>query len=313
MFALSLLFVVITLRTQARAMVSEATMPLVGVRIPNAICAMGWYLWKTVWPTGLHPAHEHSGEAGPLWLVLTAAAAIVALLLVAWRLRRACPAIGFGVCWFVAALAPVIGIVQVGFQAYAERFTYVPHVGLMVAVVWSCARAAARFRLPARVLSVALAAVAAAFASLDRLQIETWKNSEVLWRHVLSLVPDSVVGHCNLGAAFYDQGRLQDAIAEFRMSLAIRDTERARTWLGLALADSGRPEEALAEYGAALALNPDSAEAHNNVGIVLARMGRLSEAVVYFERACDLSPGDRDSLANLRRARVELKASEPGR
>jgi len=311
LFLLALVFSVITLRTQAVAIQSDDALPLWSARVPNAVSAMGWYVVKTFVPSGLHPAYTHPGITGrpdrwfPVGVIVCASIPVV--LGMTWRRL---PAVAVGIVWFVIALSPVLGIAaQQGFQAYADRFTYVPHIGLMVAVVWGIDTLMRRAGVSLRAGVVILVAVVSAFVAIDRLQIGIWKDSQTLWRHVLSLEPDDNLAHCNMGVALLEKGRIDEARGHFIRSLEIRPTERAHSWLGLILAGQGRQEEAIAEYRAGLVLDPGSIEAHTNLGIALANRDRLTEALPHFERACQLDPNDGDARENLIRARRELGIS----
>jgi len=309
--ALSLLFAATTLVTQSRSIDGGASLPTVIARIPQAVCAVNWYAWKTLWPTGLSAFHRHPADSlSAAWLAANAAillAATAAVILLA----STRPYLAWGGGWYLVSLLPVIGLVQVGSQSLADRNAYIPHIGLMVAIVWGVADAARRFGLRAWLLPAALAAVSVALVAVDRRLIATWKDSESLWNRALALDPGSDLAHNKLGTAFYERGDLPRAIDSFRRGLAIRASERSHTFLGLALADCGRLPEAIGHYEAALAIDPDSAEAHNNLGIALARLGRLRESVPHFERACDLDPRDPLARANLSRAHAELRGGVP--
>ena len=314
--ALAAAFAAITLATQQAAIRSEEAAPFVQVRLPNAVVACGSYLVETFWPVGLHPAHEHGGNMRPpLGLVLASAAAIASGIIAAIRLRRDVPAVAAGLAWFFLALAPVIGLVaQQGFQSRADRFTYVPHIGLMIAIVWTGAWLLDRQRL-GRTAGLALVAAAViACILLDWRQIAIWHDSVTLWRQVLVHEPKSALARMCLGEEWHDRGDFDRAEAEFRASLAIKDSTRTRDWLGLVLAAKGRLAEAYEEHAAATRLDPGFWEAHNNAGIALARMGRMREAVERFEQAAQLAPADREVHENLMRARAELlRAAEPRR
>ena len=309
LFVLAAIFAVITIATQATAIQGEEKMPLWQARIPNAVIAIGTYLWETALPIRLHPAHQHSGAAGISPLALMAA--IVTIAAVAWlavRLRHSVPACAAGLAWFFLALSPVLGIVtQQGFQAHADRFTYVPHIGLMVAVVWTAAHLLKRWKVSRRASTgLALAAIVCC-SILSRGQIAIWRNSLTVWNQVLSIEPTSALAHMNLGTAHYDRGEIDVAIAAFRRSLAIRPTALAQNWLGIALAETGRPLEAYEAYAAATMIDPAFADGYNNAGTILARMGRMREAIERFERAAALSPNDQEIQQNVARAKAELR------
>jgi len=307
LLAVAAVFALLTLWTQRSAVQPGERMPLFAVRLPNAIVAVADYLRETLLPIGLHPVHAHMGRGTPPAALVSAALAVAAVGATAFRLRADVPACAAGVAWFLLALAPVLGVVaQQGFQSRADRFTYVPHMGLMVALVWTAAAGLARVRAPKLAAPVLLAVAAAACILATRFQIDVWSDSVSLWTHVAALEPPGTLVHLGLGEAWYDRGDDDRAIEEFRRSLAIEPTARTHDWIALALARKGLFAEALEQHAAAAALDPNFWEAHNNAGITLARMGRMREALERFERAAAIAPDDPEVRRNLAQARAEL-------
>ena len=306
LFGLSAAFVVITIATQQQAIQSEAAMPLWRARVPNAVISVAAYLQETVAPIGLHPAHQHPGVAGISWPALLEAVVTIAIAVaVAVRLRRTVPACAAGLAWFFIALLPVLGILkQQGFQARADRFTYIPHIGLMVAIVWTAAHLLHEWRASRRLRTTLAVAAITGCVLLDWRQIAIWRDSVSLWNHVLAHEPTSALAHLCLGEELFDRGSLQPAIEAFRQSLAIEKTARAHTWLGLALAQQGQLAAAYAEHSAAIRLDPGNWEAHNNAGIALASGGDVAAALKHFERAAELQPNDPQVRQNLAQARA---------
>jgi len=306
---LSAVFAVITLRTHADAIVpTDAAMSLLD-RAAMSLHSLAWYGIKTLAPTHLHPAHDSDTvpRSGPM--ILGGVVMLAAMLVLSIRSARTQPAIAMGVVWFLIALVPAPGIIaQVGASPYADRFTYVPHIGLMVAIVWGCADVARQWRFPAWIPVATSAAVIATCVAADRSQIGIWKDSLTLWSRVVSLAPDSALAHNNRGMALYARGELSEAMREFEHSLSIRQSERAHCALGMALADTGRLDEALEHYTAGLALRPDSTECLNNSGVALARLGRLDEAAARFEQCLTISPDDHGARENLQMARALIAA-----
>jgi len=315
LLALSALFVAVTLVTQGRDAHFSKALPLLTHRLPNAVHAIACYLLDTALPVGMHPAHLHPGQAG--WPPLSIALSLLALATmaaVALLTARREPAVTWGLLWFLIALSPTLGIVaHPGILSRADRFTYVPHIGLMVAIVWGAWAVAARLRMPAWAPSLVLLVAVLGYVAVDRRQIAVWKDSETLWNHVLTIDPDNPIAYNNLGTAFYERGLVRESVPYFERALAIRDSERSHTWLGLALADQGRLDEAIVHYRASLALDPKSVEAHTNLGAALAQLGRLQEALPHFEAAYRLDPYDLSARRNLARARVTLGLPLDGR
>jgi len=325
---LSLLFVAVTLRTQTVAIRDESSLPLVSARIPNAIHSLAWYAWKTLWPTGLCPFHRHAGTALP-WPVLAAGTLVVAAAaVVAVRSARRHPAVTFGLAWYAVSLVPVIGLVQVGSHGTAERYTYVPHVGLLVAVVWGLADAAAAWGVPRRALAAGTVVAAAALVVLTGRQIATWRDSETLWLHTLAVDPDNYMAHTKRGTRLRELG--DDEAAERHYLAAMRSSEGA-TFVAAKLAglyfDAGRFAEARELRDRAVRFDPDgkatrwivarmragppqqvSAEVRDVVrdGLREARAGRFEAALAGFQRAIDIDPRCADAHNNAGLALAEL-------
>jgi len=220
LFFLSAMFTFFTVVTQTPAIRPAREMPLVAARIPNALQSIALYLADTAIPLGLHPCHQHPGIHGWSWLLVTAGIAAITLSLAgAIRLRTTVPAWGVGVMWFFVALSPVLGIVtQQGLQARGDRFTYLPHVGLFLAVVWAAATLLPRRAPWPAVRTGALLALLSVWVALDRGQIRHWAHSEALWRHVLDLEPEHAVAANNLGVIRLAEGRSRDALQLFEQA-----------------------------------------------------------------------------------------------
>jgi len=310
--ALSVVFAGITLVTQTEAMREEESLPLVSARIPNAIHSLAWYAWKTLWPTGLCPFHRHAGTA-MAWPVLAAGTlAVAAAAVVAVRSARRHPAVTWGLAWYAVSLVPVIGLVQVGSHGTAERYTYIPHVGLLVAAVWGLADAAAARGVSRRALAAATVVAATALVMLTGRQIATWKDSDTLWNHAIAIDPLNFVAHFTYGELLRERGDFAAAIRHYREALKKQDIPLVHNSLGLALVDAGSVEEGMEHYRRSLALDPNYMPTLNNVGLALLGAGRLDEAVERFEAVLALQPAHGDALHNLllaQAARGDLPAA----
>lgn len=222
LFILAGAFAVATLLAQHRAIQAEDRMPLFTMRIPNAIHAVGWYLWKTVLPFDLMALYRHPREAGwPLTAMLGSIVSIAIVGWIGWALRRRVPAVPVGLAWFLVGLFPVLGIVaQAGSQAHADRCVYISHIGLSWAIVWAGAWLCERSRVPPRTVGLLWLAMMAWFIVLDRQQIRVWNDSETLWRNVLRHDPESPVACNNLGIHLHVTGRDQEAIPFLERAVA---------------------------------------------------------------------------------------------
>jgi Flp pilus assembly protein TadD len=260
-------------------------------RLTHAAVAYVLYLWKTVWPARLACFYPHPAGAGgiPISHALGAAALLGLATFLALRARCRQPWLLFGWLWFLGTLVPVIGFVQVGSQAMADRYAYLPLVGVYVAVVWGVAAAVASRPGLRRAAVAAATAVIAALALATVVQAGRWANSRTLFEHALAVTDGNYVACNNLGSALLDAGDAEHAAAQFRAALEIRsEFAPAHNNLGLLRVRAGDPAGAVAHFERAVALDPRFAEAHNNLGAALQRLGRLEQAARHFERALDL-------------------------
>ena len=300
LFALSLASAVVTIAIQRRvgATPSLDVHPL-SVRIANAVVAYGMYLIKTVWPSGLAAFYPLTSGGPSTAIAVTAALVLIAISWLAIRIGKSSPYVAFGWWWFVLTLLPVIGLVQAGEQSRADRFTYLPLIGIFAIVAWACADAIAGRRMSRAVVAVAATFVFIAAGVVAHAQTEHWRNSVTLGQRVVDVTPDSYLGHDNLGTALAHAGRDGEAVPHFRESIRLRpDFADPYNNLGLALARQGSVREAEDAYRRAVLLNPGLAEAHNNLANLLAQRGDLPDALTHFERAVALAPDNAESRSN---------------
>ncbi len=290
-FAISAAACAITLLAQSQrssnAVVSLATVPL-HYRLKSVPVAYLDYLEKTFWPAKLaifYPLPEKI----PLAAVALAAAVLLAITLAAWQLRRPAPYGLTGWLWFLGMLVPVIGLVQVGGAEIADRYSYLPSVGLLFACVFAVADLAARWRIPKIMLAgISVAILAATVVTMEN-QLWHWRNSVTLFRHALAVTTDNDVARNNLGVALEQQGRLAAAAGQYRAAVRVEpDRYQGHHNLANALDHLGRPAEALAEHRAAVRLGPAVPFLHNVLGLALATAGRDDEAIQEFARAAQL-------------------------
>jgi tetratricopeptide (TPR) repeat protein len=283
------------------------TLPL-ATRLANATLSCAIYIQKTFWPTRLAVFYPYPRSfaflpllaAGVLLAVVTAGAIV---------LRRRTPYLLTGWGWFAVTLLPVIGLVQVGGQARADRYMYIPMVGLLIMLVWGAAEILERWQ--ARVLAVPLAAAAClACAALTWIQVGYWRNSETLFRHALDVTEDNSVAFHNLGSTLMaSPGHLSEALVYLETAVRIDpDSPPAHTDLGSALAKAGRLPEAIAQFQEAILLAPDAPIPHNNLGSALTEAGRLPEAIAEFQTALRLDPDYDEARRNLAAAQAGLES-----
>lgn len=268
-------------------------------RISNALSAYMLYVWKTVWPHDLAILYPLP-TVPPLRLAVFGAIFIILVTIVGLRLRNRCPYLPVGWFWFLGMLVPVIGLVQVGVQSHADRYTYLPMIGFSVAVVWGMYDISFNWRHGQNVLKVFAAGLLLIFALQTREHISVWRDSVTLFRHALSVTKDNYVIHINLGIALWKRGEQEEAIAEYRKAIAIVPLYADIHYvLGNALLNQGKAEEAAEEYRTTLKLRPDFRYAHTNLGVALQRTGRIEEAIAEYKEGLRLLPEDNKAKENL--------------
>jgi tetratricopeptide (TPR) repeat protein len=280
---------------------AAATLPLYW-RISNSLCSVFIYIGQMFWPVNLavfypYPSHPVSG-----WLVAGLTTALMGVTVVAFLCRRSRPWIIVGWSWYLISLLPVIGLVQVGLQAHADRYTYLPQIGLAIIVAWEIALFA-RSRLTARYLVSAASVIALlVLGRLAWLQTRTWKNTETLWTHAAKVNPRNVVAHYSVGSIRREAGDLDGAIAHYRQALKFASVEAVEVGqpnvaylhnsLGSALQAQGHLSEAAQEYRQATEIKPDFADAHSNLAGALVRQGETDQAITEYEIALSIPPED---------------------
>jgi len=308
LFALSAAAAAITLLVQQHAGAVKA-LPLT-TRLANATLSCAIYILKTFWPSQLavfYPYPQHF----PIVPLLAAGLFLAAITVAAILPRRRVPWLLMGWGWFIVTLLPVIGLVQVGGQARADRYMYIPMVGLLIITVWGAS--AILERLHARALAIPLAASAClACAVLTFVQVGYWRNSETLFRRALAVTENNSVANHNLGNYLMAEGRLSEAIPYLQTAVRIDpDSPPAHTDLGSALAQSGQLPDAIAQFEQAVELAPNAPIPHNNLGSALTQAGRFPEATNEFQAALRLDPNYDEARRNLAAAESQAQSAGP--
>jgi Flp pilus assembly protein TadD len=323
-FALAVASCVVTFVAQKRG---EAVAPLEGYplssRIGNAAVAYVKYLFNSVYPVNLAVIYPLPKEIP--WAQVVGAMMVLAVISwVIWRARRQRPYLLTGWLWYLGMLVPVVGLVQVGFQSMADRYTYLPLIGVFLGAAFGMGDLAVRLRLKSTILILVAVFVLAGCLFATARQLRFWRDGETLFeralavtkdnpvaqsnlgnvldeagqlqeamkhfREALRLKPDDAQTHNNLGNALLQTGQLQEAMEHFREALRLKPDAMAHYNLGVALAQTGQPQEAMEHFQEALRLKPDDALAHNNLGAALAQTGQPQEAVAQFRMALQLQP-----------------------
>ena len=268
-------------------------------RAANALVAYCRYLGKLFYPAKLaffypHPAHWPAGT------VLAAGLLLAAFTVLALGLRRSHPWALVGWFWFVGTLVPVIGLVQVGMQSMADRYNYIPSIGIILVCAWGAQELTQQRRSRVVAVSLAAAALTLLCLALTRRQVGYWRNSETLFRQALAVTENNYLACLLLGGALTDRGETEEAIELYRRAVQIAPFyQDGRNIYGNALLSKGRFEEAVIQFREALTLDPNSAEAHNGLGAVLKSQGQLDDAIGQFELAAALKPALVEAHSNL--------------
>jgi len=310
LLAMSLVSCVVTYRVQQLGgAVQSAEHLSFATRLSNIPLAYVEYLAKTVWPARLAVYYPLSHGTTPVAEASVAAALLLTLTCAAVFSLRRRPYLSVGWLWWLGMLVPVIGIVQVGGQAYADRYMYLPMIGLLIAVVWG-ARELAVWSATPRWLTVGLAAALLMGCTLmTRWQVGYWHDSVSLWQHAVDATAPNPVALNSLGVALAETGRPQQAVAWFERGLALEpDDERCHQNLALALVALRRFDESLDHFQHVLRVNPDNALAQFNAGVLVERTGQHAAAIEHFRRALAVDPNY--WRAHLQLGRVLLKTGE---
>ncbi len=257
------------------------------LRIENAAIAYVTYIFQFFWPTRLAAFYPFP-PVMPAWEWIAAFFALVAVTIAA--LRSALFAVGW--LWYLITLVPVIGLVKIGLQSHADRYTYIPLVGLSIAIAWGALALVSRYKW----LRIPIAIWACALCAVTFVQASTWRNSMTLFEHAIAVTDGNYIAHNNLGVALRKAGRRPDALVHFQEALRLRpEYSDAQTNVGEALLVAGRLNDALPHITAALRINPHLAEAHVNLGSIRNKQGRPDLAEVEYRTALDLKPSSAEA------------------
>jgi tetratricopeptide (TPR) repeat protein len=289
--------------------IQSLTRVSLGSRIANAVAAYGGYLVDTIWPVNLAAFYPHPGASLPWWRVAGAGILLLAVTALAlWQARRR-PYLVVGWLWYLGTAVPVIGLVQVGAQAMADRYTYVPLIGVFIMAAWGLADLAAWRPTWRGAVALVPVLVVALCLSLTWRQASYWQNSVTLWEHAIEATEKNYLAHNNLGLALIRRDR-SAAVDHLREALAIRPKlPGAHVNLAMLLVELGEIDEAMQHVSEALRLNPDMYEAHYNMGLFLEKKGRLDEAAEHYRRAIELFEGHVEAHNKL--GRVLMKQDRP--
>lgn len=299
LFVLSAASCAATVLAQKQATGSADELPFLW-RIENALVTCVTYIWQMLWPAKLAVFYPHPENQLPVWQIFLAAVLLVGISFIALALRKRHPYVFTGWFWYLIMLLPVIGIMQVGLQGHADRYTYLPQIGLYLVVTWAIADLTARWRHQAAALTCAGGAVIIALGLSAWKQTGYWKDSETLWRHALAVTLTNDVAHAGLGGVLLGRGRVDEAIENFQEALRIRPgNAEAHSSLAQALMQKGNAAGAISHWETAVELQPEDVAARDSLGAALIEQGRLSQAVAQWRESLKYVPDDGNALSNL--------------
>jgi tetratricopeptide (TPR) repeat protein len=304
--ALALVAAIVTYLTQQlTGAVANTSQISVGFRVENALVSYVMYVVQMLWPSNLALFYPYPRSLPPV-LVAASAIGLVAATVIVIRSTRRYPYLAVGWFWYLGSLVPVIGFIQAGDQARADRFTYVPLIGVFIMIAWGAYDLIGRPRALAVCGGLALAAA----ALVARVQVGYWRSNTELWEHALRAADESYVAHTNLGLAVFARAKTDSAITEFRAALRLRpDFAEAYNDLGVALANRGDTEGAIQAFLNAVRAKPTQAPSHYNAAVLLAGKGDTTAAVTHLELALQIEP----TYADARRELEKLRNGQPRR
>jgi tetratricopeptide (TPR) repeat protein len=291
----------VTLYAQHRggALGNTELLPL-SQRIANAVYSYAAYLGKAIWPSGLAVFYPHPEGSLAVWKVLAAALVLIAVSALAWFYRDRHRYLLAGWLWYLVAMIPMIGVVQVGRQAMADRYAYLPFVGLFIAAVWGCTELFATLKLSNFVRTAIATAALLAYASMAFLQVNYWHNSLTLFAHALDVTSRNGIAEANFGQALMQAGRPDLAQPHFAAAAEyIPQLSTAHYNLGVLAQQQGNPDAARREYELALKYSSDPIEAaqtHSNLGFLLLDRSDFNAAAEQFTATLQINPDKQNSL-----------------
>jgi tetratricopeptide (TPR) repeat protein len=303
LLALSAAMSVVTYKVQQSggAVVSTDWIPF-GTRLGNALISYLAYVAQMVWPVRLSVFYPYPMNL-PGWQVAGAAVVLAAITILALHLLRRLPYMAVGWFWYLGTLVPVIGLIQVGMQSQADRYTYFPLIGISILAAWGVPDLLHRWPGAKFALACSTITACSACTLLTWYQIQVWQNSTSLYQHALRATPGSHMGHYGMGGVLRNQGRLEEAIPYYVEAIRLAPRlASAHGGLGGVLLSLGRVDEAIAQFSEAIRLHPDSIEDHINLGIALSTLGKVSDAIARFQEAIRINPGSANAHYNLGRA-----------
>lgn len=312
LFALSALSCVATVLAEEKTVMTIRQLTF-GDRIGNAMVAYVVYIGQMFWPAGLAVFYPYPEGRLTIVAVVLASLVLLGITVGFFIWRRKYPFLWIGWLWFIGMLVPMIGIVQVGEQARADRYTYLAQIGLYLLLTWGAMELFGRWRVGREVVIAIAVLILGGLTADSCIQAVAWRNSETLWTQTLAHTSNNYIAHNGLGDALMKNGQVDEAVVHFRKALEIYpDCAEAQANLGNAFLRKSSWTDAIAAYRSALQIRPNYPNAHNNLGISLAEAGKTDNALVEFNEALRIDPDFRDAHCNLATLLLRLGRRDEG-
>jgi tetratricopeptide (TPR) repeat protein len=258
------------------------------------------YIWQMLWPVKLAVFYPHPENRLPLWEIILALAALVTVTAGTIALRKKRPYFITGWLWYLGMLVPVIGVIQVGWQGRADRYTYLPQIGLYIMVAWAIADLSASWRRRRQILGASTAILVGALTWRAWIQTSYWRDSETLFTHALAVTSNNDVAQNNLGIVLLRKGKLDEAISLLQAAVNLRpENAPAHDNLAKAFLQRGQVADAMVHYRKLLEIQPENIETRNILGTVLVQQGRVTEAIEQWQETLAMDPENGNAKSNL--------------
>jgi len=272
--------------------------------LTNVMISYFEYLWKMLWPKGLAILYAHPGNTLAVWKGVLCGIALLVITTISIKLIRKAPYFVVGWFWYLGTLIPVIGFITLGHHLIADRYAYLPLIGIFVIIAWGVPELLKEWHYRKNVLKASAGILILTLMPITWIQVSHWKSSITVFKHAIRVTdktyPTFAPVHNNLGNALLNKGRTSEAISHFKMAIGLNpDFAKAHNNLGIALVAEGKNEEAISHYKMAIKIKPDYAEAYNNLGGALFHAKMTEEAIDYFKEAIRIRPGFTAAQKNL--------------
>jgi len=300
LFTLAAVSCIVTFIVQQKSGAVKTEMFPLKIRITNALSSYVSYIIDIFYPAKLAACYPHPAISPAIWQIIICVAILLAITALAIYLARRCRFLITGWLWYLGTLIPVIGLIQVGSQAKADRYTYIPAIGIAIIVTWAADRITKKWRHRKQALTISASAILVLLILCTRLQVKRWKDSVTLFEYTLSVTQNNVLMHNNLGNVFQDTGKIDQALLHYQKALAICDDNPFVHFnVAMLLSQKGQDADAIEHFKQALLLKPDLAEAHFRLGYIYQAQSKFNRAQHHYLQALNYLPNDIDIRHNL--------------